>query len=103
MLLGSLMSACPPPPPPADVVLGDAVGDPVVSTASVRVGTGQSDYEDIPATDGRLELIYGAQGGYHVWGRARFLGLAPDVALSFTVTRLGDGQMLARYITSRRW
>ena len=45
-------------------------------------------------TGGTIELIYGPQGGYHVWGRARFHGFEPDVDVAFAVTRLRDGALL---------
>jgi hypothetical protein len=71
--------------------------------ATVAVGTGPDDYEEIPREGGTVELVYGPQGGYHVWGRAWFQGLAPDVDVAFRVTRLDDGAVLHAPLPARRW
>ncbi len=69
----------------------------------VTIGTGQSDWEDLPRAGGNVELIYGAQGGYHIWGRVRFRGFNPDVRISFRVTRLDDGRVTHMPVAARRW
>jgi hypothetical protein len=68
----------------------------------VELGSGQTDWETV-TMDGQTELIYGPQGGYHIWGRARFQGFQPDVDVSFTVTRLDDGAVLHAPSDARRW
>lgn len=63
-------------------------------TTSVELGTGQTDWLALPPSGGRVELIHGPQGGYHVFGRVRFRGLAPDVFVSFRVTPASGGEPL---------
>jgi hypothetical protein len=77
--------------------------DLTLAGVTVELGTGQTDWEDLPATNARDELIYGAQGGYHVWGRARFHGFAPDVDVFFQAVRLSDGATLHMPQPARRW
>jgi hypothetical protein len=85
-------------PADADVVPVDSD-----TSATVELGSGQTDWETVASTDGRTELIYGPQGGYHIWGRARFQGFQPDVDVSFTVTRVDDGMVLHAPNPARRW
>jgi len=92
-LLGaSALSAC----APSDRLDGsvDTGIDSGVPGVTVNFGTGQIDYLDVPRTGATLELIYGVQGGYHVWGRAQFHGFAPDVDVSFNVVDQDSGRTL---------
>jgi hypothetical protein len=72
----------------------DAALDGLDPNVTVELGTGQLDWEDVPRTGARLELVYGAQGGYHVWGRVRFHGFAPDVDVNFSAVDLTTGRVL---------
>lgn len=63
--------------PPADAAVANA--------ARLELGTGQSAWQDLPPTGGSFGLVMGPQGGYHLYGRVRFAGLAPDVNVSFRV------------------
>ena len=105
--LSVLSFACTHPNPndggPMDAQRDIAAQDGEIPGVTVEFGTGQSDYEDVPASGGQLELIYGAQGGYHVWGRARFRGFDPDVDVSFSATRVSDGRVLHTPQPARRW
>lgn len=38
-----------------------------------------------------MELVHGPQGWWHVFGRVRLRGVAPDVYLTFTLTPEGGG------------
>lgn len=110
LLLGALLSAgaCLPPPPGdggldagAEASTGDGGA---LRNGTVTLGTGQLGWEDVSLADGRLELIYGAQGGYHVWGRMRLRSATPpDVMLSWQVVRLSDGAMVHTTREVRRW
>lgn len=55
------------------------------------LGTGQTQWESLNPSGNRMELIHGPQGGYHVFGRARFRTLPPPVYLSFRVTPVVGG------------
>ncbi len=70
-------------------------GDNVDASAAIpfELGTGLSQWEDIPASGAHVKLIMGPQGGYHVLGRVRFSGFAPDVNLRFRVTDISSGQV----------
>lgn len=81
----------------------DATPETGTPGVSVEIGTGQTDWEDLASTDPHAELIYGSQGGFHIWGRARFHGLNPDVMVSFSVQRLDDGAVLHAPMPVRRW
>lgn len=72
----------------------DAGEDAPLPGATVELGSGQNDWEDVASSGGRTELVHGAQGGYHIWGRARFHGFHPDVDISFQVQRTDDGVVL---------
>ncbi|MFO0556721.1 MAG: hypothetical protein U0269_01760 [Polyangiales bacterium] len=69
----------------------------------VELGTGQLEWEPLAASDPTVELIYGAQGGFHVWGRARFSTFQPDVDVSFRAVRASDGQELHHPSPIRRY
>ncbi len=98
-------TACGDPPPGIDGSIDardaseDDSGTPGVE---VTLGTGQTDWEDVPRVGGELELVYGAQGGYHVWGRARFRGFAPDVDVGFIATDLATGRVVHEQTWARR-
>jgi len=87
----SLGGCAPPPPPPIDA-----------SDSTVELGTGQLDWESIDRSNPTIELVYGAQGGFHVWGRARFSTFEPDVDVSFRATRVSDGRELHSPSPARR-
>lgn len=97
LLVASAIAGCTMPPPPRDG--GD---DPDAAASLAELGTGQLDWETLAGPDPTVELIYGAQGGFHVWGRARFR-LEPDVDVSFRAVRVSDGQELHRPTPVRRW
>ncbi|MBK8695027.1 MAG: hypothetical protein IPN17_22800 [Deltaproteobacteria bacterium] len=40
---------------------------------------------------GRVELVMGPQGGWHVYGRVRLAGITPDVYLTFALIPEGGG------------
>lgn len=102
LLLSSLVAtACAAPARPDGGANSDE--DSGVPNVSVRLGTGQTEYEELPPSGGRVELIYGAQGGYHLWGRARFRGFSPDVDVSFQATLTDTGQVLHMPQPARRW
>ncbi len=69
-------------------------GDGGPGPGAVALGTGQLEWEPLDGPDTTVELVFGPQGGFHVWGRARWSDEAPDVDISFRVTRLGDGAEL---------
>lgn len=89
----------------ADGALPDVPGDGDGSAggAQVELATGQSEVERLSATDPAMELVYGAQGGYHIWGRAIFRGLAPDVDVWFEAVELQSGRVLHMPAPGRRW
>lgn len=113
--ISALLFACGPPrngpdegaldasidgPPRGDgpVLTGDTGAEPTVEFA-----TGQSDVERLSPSDPTVELVYGAQGGYHVWGRARFTGLPPDVDVWFEALELPGLRALHTPAPGRRW
>jgi hypothetical protein len=66
---------------------------------SVELATGARAWQELPRDgSGRAEIVFGPQGGYHIFGRVRMRGLAPDVTLHFRVTSL-DG---TRALTDER-
>lgn len=69
----------------------------------VELATGQSEVEHLSPADPAVELVYGAQGGYHVWGRAVFWGFAPDVDVWFEAVELQTGRALHMPAPGRRW
>jgi hypothetical protein len=100
---GLLVASCLAPAPRDATVDSDAADDANPPGVTVAVGTGQSDFVDLPPTGGTIEIVYGPQGGYHVWGRARFRGFAPDVDVAFQVTQLDDGRILHSPLPLHRW
>ena len=81
------------------VVLGSVAGcasEPVDEPDAVvlELGTGAWRFE--PLEDGqRVDLIRGAQGGWHVWTSVRSAGFAPDDALLELETQIADESMPA--------
>jgi len=69
----------------------------------VELGTGQLEWESLRTNDPTIELIYGPQGGFHVWGRARFATFEPDVDISFRAVRSRDGRELHHPSPVRRY
>jgi hypothetical protein len=94
--MSGMLAGCSPVQPGADG--GDAGPGP-----QVELGSGQLEWEPHPSADPTTELVYGAQGGFHVWGRARFRASAPDVDISFRAVRESDGAELHRPTPVRRW
>lgn len=78
-------SACPVTP------LQDASTDVVANDPTLELGTGQSYFETVTERGGRVELIHGTQGGYHLFARLRFERLGPEVYTTFRVTPLAGG------------
>lgn len=111
-LLGFALS-CTPPPPPWDGSLdsdisvptdnGPCTNDGSATSPVVELGTGQFDWEPYGSCAPVTELIYGAQGGFHVWGRVRIHGISPDIDLSFRAIRLRDGREMHSPTVVRRW
>lgn len=61
---------------------------------ALELGTGLEAFQPVPETGGRVELVHGPQGGYHLLGRYRFTGMQPDVNVYFRVTPTGGGAAL---------
>lgn len=61
------------------------------SPGAIELGTGQDGFEDLPRSGGRVELVHGPQGGWHVYGRVRLRGVAPDVYLTFSLVPEAGG------------
>jgi hypothetical protein len=80
-------------PPPADG--GTDAGTSATAPPPLEVGTGLSGFE--PVSDGQsLEVIFGPQGGYHVWAaiRASKKDVTPDRA-QVRVKLIKDGTVLS--------
>lgn len=62
---------------------------------SVELATGGRTWQDLPRDgSGRAEVVFGPQGGYHIFGRVRFQGIEPNVTLRFRVTSLDGTRVL---------
>ncbi len=87
VLLAVLLTGCPTPPAPR-------IG-PDGATMFVEVGTGETSFA--PLADGdALELVYGPQGGYHVWGACGIYGIDPEGrVLHYTLRDATTGEVLA--------
>lgn len=72
--------------PDASASIDATCGGPLVT-----LGTGQDAWQDIPCAGARVELVMGPQGGWHVYGRVRLRGVAPDVYLTFALTPEAGG------------
>ena len=82
----------------ASIGAPDAAPD-VSAPPSVELATGSRMWQELPRDgSGRAEVVFGPQGGYHIFGRVRMRNLTPDVTLVFRVTSL-DG---TRVITDDR-
>lgn len=90
LVLACLAAACSDDPAPAPT--------PNTYDASAAIplelGTGRMAYEVVPPFGATAELVHGPQGGYHIYGRYRFSGFAPDVYVSFRVTPAEGGAPL---------
>lgn len=81
---------------PLDATVDATIGAPDATddaraAPSVELATGARAWQELPRDgSGRAEVVFGPQGGYHIFGRVRMRGLAPDVTLLFRVTSL-DG------------
>lgn len=60
----------------------------------LELGTGRLAYETLPPFGASVGLVHGQQGGYHIYGRYRFSGFAPDVYVSFRLTPAEGGAPL---------
>ncbi len=67
------------------------VVDVVTAPGAVELGTGMDSFTALPRAGGRVELVHGPQGGWHVYGRVRLRGIAPDVYLTFSLVPEGGG------------
>lgn len=63
----------------------DAADDAREEPQAVELGTGRFAFEALPRAGGRSELVMGPQGGWHIYGRVRLRGIAPDVYLTFSL------------------
>ena len=67
-------------------------GESPVGEGTLEIGTGESQFEGL--TDGQeVELIYGAQGGYHVWLSLRAEGIEPQRTQMRIETQRADESM----------
>lgn len=80
----------------------DGGGDAGAVGPAATLGTGLSVWEDIPTRGARMELVMGPQGGFHLLGRARFVGLPGDVSLAFALRPLGGGPSVSEEGAVRR-
>ncbi len=94
--------ACAPSPdastPSGDLGASDARGPSpmpfdagMYSAISLELGTGFTAWAPVSPMGSRVELVHGPQGGYHIYGRVRFAGFAPDVYVFFRVTPVDGG------------
>lgn len=94
LALLTLLGCAPPTPAAVLDAAVDAAPAPGVDAArgggvapSVLLATGARAWQPLPSDgSGRAEVVFGPQGGYHIFGRVRMEGLAPDVTLLFRVT-----------------
>ncbi|MFO0574232.1 MAG: hypothetical protein U1A78_09550 [Polyangia bacterium] len=78
----------PPPPPPGQLSLG------TIDTQGRWV-----DLADVSG-DAEVELVPGAQGGFHVWLKYRISGLSGRVRVSRIAERIGPGGTRQRVLTA---
>lgn len=97
LALALLLTGCP-APSPARVGPGGA-------TTFLEVGTGETAFAALADGDD-LELVYGPQGGYHVWGACGIYGVDPEGrVLHYTLSDATTGEVLADLslaLTTRR-
>ncbi|MDP3274661.1 MAG: hypothetical protein Q8Q09_05655 [Deltaproteobacteria bacterium] len=72
---------------------GDGVDDAGFAQIPFAIATGDITWQELTGPDARARLIMGPQGGFHILGRLRFEGFAPDVAVRFRVTDLATGTL----------
>lgn len=100
-LLVLLVPACV-PTEPAGAPDATADGGPAVDAAreggvapTVELATGARAWQELPRDgSGRAEVVFGPQGGYHIFGRIRLQGLEPNVTLRFRVTSPDGSRVL---------
>lgn len=80
----------------------DGGGNAGVVGPVATLGTGLSVWEDIPTRGARMELVMGPQGGFHLLGRARFVGLPGDVSLAFALRPTSGGPSVSEEGAVRR-
>jgi hypothetical protein len=62
----------------------------------VQLGTGTASFVELPPSGGRVELVHGPQGGYHIDLTTRIWGLDPErLQLTYRVVRRSDGSVLS--------
>lgn len=95
-----------------DVALTEMVSVDAAAAPSIELGSGQDGWQHLPATGGRTEIVFGPQGGYHIFGRARLRGFSPGlrgsaatsgVNLRFEVTPAEGGPALTDPGGVNRW
>ena len=74
------------------ILLAGCAGQPAPGEGTVELGTGE--WEFVPLVDEQpVELIFGVQGGYHVWTSFRAEGLDPeDVMLEIETQRADESR-----------
>jgi hypothetical protein len=82
---------------PPEVDLLDASCD-----ARLAVGTGLDQWTELPPIGAQTQAYRGGQGGYHLYGRVRFTGLAPDVYVMFWLFEEGRREALNYVARVRR-
>jgi hypothetical protein len=90
---------CAPSPTPSEPVRDasspDVSLDASMMGPSVTLGSGGRTWQDLsPEGTSVSEVVFGPQGGYHIFGRVRFRGISPDVFLSFRVVDIESGRQL---------
>lgn len=80
---------------PVAFVAGGCANDAAPKEGTLELGSGESEFA--PIEDGaHVDLVRGAQGGYHVWLSMRATGLAPkNVRTHVTAERDADDLMLS--------
>jgi hypothetical protein len=77
------------------MALASACGGPTSGTGALQLGGAAPDGEGFWPLPGDVELVPGAQGGFHVWLKLRVSGVAPGrVRLARTARRVSDGRLL---------
>jgi hypothetical protein len=68
---------------------------PTCGEPSLSVGTGSFSYAPFAATDPSAEVIYGQQGGWHVWVAGDIVGIGPKIVQTPTLTLVDTGTIIA--------
>jgi hypothetical protein len=66
----------------------------------IEVGTGATRFDALPVTlpDGGIpsvEIVFGPQGGYHIWGAIRAHEMAKDVKVVYTLKDVESGELIS--------